>query len=131
MTACTTDACAVSTPSQANDQAVPVRSVRPRADVSETNDHWVLTLDVPGVRSEDVSIEIERGVLRIDATSSWTAPEGLKARSLGFGQRRYQRAFSVGNQIDRSAISASASNGVLQITLPKAAEQRAQRIDVS
>jgi HSP20 family protein len=100
-------------------------------DVKESEDEYVLTAGVPGVRAEDLSIEVEDGLVSISAQVSSekeTDKNGylVRERKMG-GFRRRLRLPAV---LEAGKASAALENGVLTLTLPKAAEAKPRRIVV-
>ena len=100
------------------------------ADIVETEDTLTLTVDVPGLRSEDVEIVVEDRVLRV---------KGARARPEGDGalvhrqERRFgdlSRSFRLGSSLDPSGTVAGVVDGVLTVTIPKSAESKPLRIEV-
>ena len=113
---------------------VPVRvgSDSPRADLVETEENFELELDLPGYDEKNIDVTVEQGILSItgnreSSREEETADYKLRERSFG----RFTRSFSVPQTIDSSAVAAEYANGVLRVTLPKAAEAKARRIEVS
>jgi len=106
------------------------RVFAPRADIYETKDGLTLVMDVPGADKESVEITLEKNVLTINAF-----PAGVKVENhtLAYGEYvecDYQRSFALSEEIDRSRIEASVKNGVLTLTMPKAAEVKPKKIAV-
>ncbi|MDP7643510.1 MAG: Hsp20/alpha crystallin family protein [Anaerolineales bacterium] len=100
-------------------------------DVEESEDEYVLTASVPGVTAEDLSIEVEDGVVSISAQVSSekeTDKNGylVRERKMG-GFRRRLRLPAV---LEAGEACAALENGVLTLTLPKAAEAKPRRIAV-
>ncbi len=90
-------------------------------DVRRTDAAYVLTAELPGVKLEDIAITIENDVLTIAADLQHIAREereGYLIRERRGGH--IERSFTL-EGIDQSAISASAADGLLTITLPKEA----------
>ena len=104
----------------------------PRADLIETEEDFELELDLPGYDEKNIDVTVEQGILSITGSresshEEETADYRLRERSFG----RFTRSFSVPQTIDSSAVVAEYANGVLRVTLPKAAEAKARRIAVS
>ena len=94
-----------------------------RVDVKDEGDHYLLEADLPGFKRDDVSIEVDDGVLTITAETGANKEE--KQGNYLYNERRqmkFQRSFTL-NGIDESGISAKCENGVLQLVLPKQPEQ--------
>lgn len=112
--------------------SVPV--VRPAADVIEREDDFLVAIDLPGVAESDVEIRHDRGILSVSANRnrpSAAKPDDVLLRE--FGAVRYARAFRLpeDGSIDAARIGARLNAGVLEITLPKAAEAKPRRIPVN
>jgi len=101
--------------------------VTPRADILEGRDQFVLLLDVPGVVTGDVTVELDRGGLVVEAIRYL----GPAVQGASRPSRRYRRTFSLPDTVDAKAITAALDKGVLTVTLPKRAEAAAHRIPVS
>lgn len=99
--------------------AVPV--VKPRADILESPDAHYVVLDVPGVTQDNIVLELDHGVLRVQGERRIANEEPL----------RYERSFHVPNAIRRDEVSAALRAGVLTVTLPKAQEAQTRRIEVA
>lgn len=104
-------------------------TITPAVDVFESREAIVLTLDVPGVRRDDLTLEIEGDQLQINARQS-DLPEGNLLHN-GFAQVEFRRTFRLPRGLDASAVGASLENGVLRVTLPKADSIRPRRIAVA
>lgn len=102
----------------------------PRVDVTETPDAYVLTADVPGVSMDAIEVTVEDDRLELSATRDPSAPEGHRPTIRQFSEGGYRRAFKIPEAIDRSAVQADLRDGVLRITLPKAAPVRPQKVQV-
>lgn len=92
-----------------------------RIDVSETEAAYTVVADIPGVRKEDIHVEIEGAqvMITVETKKEPVAPvEGRVIRTermFGFASR----VFSLGFEIDRSKAVAKYVDGVLTLTLPK------------
>jgi HSP20 family protein len=97
----------------------------PQLDLYETDNAFVLEADLPGVRQEDVSVEVENHelVLHGKRACEHVATEGnfyCRERQEGEFTRRLQLSTSV----DQGKIRAEFGNGVLRVTLPKIVQQK-------
>lgn len=103
---------------------------RPDVDILEKSDEFLVTADLPGVDQSKVNVRLDQGVLTIDADlalepdPSW-APVHTEYRLGG-----YRREFALSESIDPDRIHASMRNGVLELHLPKVAEERPRTIQV-
>ena len=110
------------------ERTVPGRSYVPPADVWETEDALAVAMEVPGVAREAVAIELKDDVLRVEARVDAAKYEGLEPLYTEYGVGHWARAFALPDGVDRERIEARLEDGVLTLTLPKAAEARPRRI---
>ena len=99
---------------------VEKQTVRPRADIYETDDAWFLVLEMPGVDETGADVTIEKGVLSVSGEVDAFAAEGFEQRFGDFALRRFERSFRLPDEIDSSGINAESKSGVLKLRLPKA-----------
>src|SRR5512132_3273653 len=93
----------------------------PAADVYETSDEVILSVELPGVRLEDVHLEALDGKLRVSGVRR--SDEDVAARQFVRMERIYgsfSRDFSVPATIDSSRIKATLTAGILRVVAPKA-----------
>jgi HSP20 family molecular chaperone IbpA len=97
--------------------------------VEEMNDAFLLSVDIPGVRSEDVKVEVADDTLSVSGERSRevSADGGKRIERLG---ERFERKFTLTAPIDEEKIEANLDNGVLTIVLPKAETKKARAIQV-
>jgi HSP20 family protein len=103
----------------------------PACDVTETDNSFEINFDIPGVNKDDVKVELKDNVLSISGerkseSEKNTKNRHLKERSYG----AFQRSFALPSGIDASQVRAEYNNGVLQVSIPKAEESQAKRIDI-
>lgn len=103
----------------------------PRADVSETDDAYVLHLDAPGLKKEDFSINWKEGVLTVNGEREWenqTERKNYVRVERAFGH--FFRSFQLPTSVDGENITANYQDGVLTIQIPKAEESKPRRIEI-
>jgi HSP20 family protein len=110
------------------ERTVPGRFYVPPADVWETEDALAVAMEVPGVAREAVAVELKDDVLRVEARVDASKYEGLEPVYAEYGVGHWARAFALPERVDRERIEARLEDGVLTLTLPKAAEARPRRI---
>lgn len=118
------------TPANGPETTTGARLYRPVTDIVETEDGVSLMLEVPGVAPEDVDVVLEQRVLTIRGKVQPTQPEKLQLAYAEYGEGDYERAFTLSDDFDSDKIEASVVNGVLTVTLPRAAEAKPKRIAV-
>lgn len=103
----------------------------PPVDIYESEAELKIQADVPGVKKEDVSIDLDKDVLTINARVAFTEYEGLSPLFSEYNVGNFHRRFSLGETIDRGKITADLADGVLTVTLPKKEAVQPRRIEVS
>jgi HSP20 family protein len=98
----------------------------PPVDIVETEQAIVLRADVPGVRLEDLDIELDGDTLTLRGERR-AQPEGGLLR-MERPQGRLERSFAIGVPIDAACVKATYRRGVLEITLPKAGEAKPRQV---
>jgi HSP20 family molecular chaperone IbpA len=97
------------------------RVYRPRVDLFETDTHWLLLADMPGVDESSVEVTLERNVLTMRGTPASIEPEaGMRLLWREFEPGVYERGFTLTDEIDRDSIEAGVKNGVVRVRLAKA-----------
>lgn len=98
-----------------------------KTDVKETESGYELEVDLPGFKKDEVKLQLSDGYLTISAEKSLDKDEEKHGRLIR--QERYegamQRSFYVGDGLTEDDVKASFANGVLKISLPKAAAKKA------
>jgi HSP20 family protein len=102
-----------------------VRGFAPAVDVQEDAEKIELHADLPGVKQEDVEIQIDKGVLTIKGERKLVAGRG--ERNTG----AFSRAFTLPDTIDVEKIAAALKDGVLTLTLPKRPEEKPRQIKIA
>lgn len=102
----------------------------PAADLHETHDRYVLTLEVPGLTRGDVEIEFRNDQLAVRGERPGAdCPQRYQQLERGHGP--FSRTFAFSQSIDRDGITADLTDGLLTITIPKTAHGApVRRIDV-
>jgi HSP20 family molecular chaperone IbpA len=102
----------------------------PRSDIYETEDHVVVTLDMPGTSEDSIDVTLEKNILTINANSTHGAPDGFDLAFAEFQTGDYERSFRLTEQINRDDIKALYENGLLKLTLPKTEVAKPKKISV-
>lgn len=104
----------------------------PSCDVREDNEHLTITLDLPGVKPEDVKISLENQVLTIRGEKRQVTEQNEERwhryeRSYG----SFERSFSLPTTVDADRIQAATDHGVLTVTLPKVERAKPREIPIA
>ena len=99
-------------------------------DVTESEDEYVLTANIPGVEAEDVSVKLEDQIVSISAMSTEDEDEqnGYLVRERRVG--KYNRNLRLGSKFEHDKVKAVVKNGVLTLSIPKATESKPRRVEV-
>jgi len=100
------------------------RYVRPLVDIYSTGSEMVVLADLPGVQKGAVDVTVERDELVIEAKA---ADRAEQESTLPWG---YYRRFRLKTAFDRERIAAALENGILRVTLPKAASEQTRKVSV-
>ncbi len=105
----------------------------PPIDVYETEDRYVIAAELPGLAREHIELALEDSRLtirghRLDRPS--TSDPVMHFHQVERGHGAFARTFEFASKIDTERVSADLSNGVLMVTLPKAATPPARKIEV-
>ncbi len=103
----------------------------PAVDLREDEEGFVLTAELPGVRRDEITVRVERGVLTLEGqrpmdTDERDADHLRIERSYG----PFARSFVLPGPIDESKVTARFHLGVLQVFVPKSSEQRSHPVKV-
>jgi len=116
--------------STAAEQTKPGIVFTPAVDIFETEKALTLLADMPGVKSEKLSIAINKNVLtmsgEVDAPEDETETDVVREYETG----KYFREFTLSNEIDQTKIDAVLKDGVLRLTLPKVEAVTPRKISV-
>lgn len=100
-------------------------------DISEENNTITVKADVPGLKKEEIVIDVDNNVLTIRGERKLEKEQKEKNYyRLERSQGVFERSFDLGTIIDQSKVKASYKDGVLEIQLPKAEAKNAKRIAI-
>jgi HSP20 family protein len=101
----------------------------PPADILEKGDTVVMLLDIPGADPASLDVTLDKRILTIAARVTSAEPEGYTPTYIEFRDGTYERRFVFSEQMDGEHIDAVLKDGVLRLTIPKAADT-AKKINV-
>lgn len=103
------------------------RAWSPAADVRETDEEYVVEIEVPGLAREDISVELAEGRLTVSGEIAEREGHFLR-RTRRTGQFRY--VATLPEDADTEQVGAALADGVLTVRVPKRPEDTARRIDI-
>ncbi len=102
-------------------------------DVAETETAFIVRADVPGFRKDQVSIEIEKGVLTLRAEATEEKTESEPEHRYHRRERRLEsvtRRIALPEGVQEDGITADLADGVLSVTLPKAPQAQPRKVTI-
>lgn len=105
----------------------------PRSEASAVQDCYEISLELPGVKAEDINVSVENGQLTVKGEKRFAREE--KGRTYFFSEREYgafQRSFRLPPDAQADDVTADFTNGVLVLKVPKAGppKERSKRIEI-
>lgn len=104
-----------------------------KIDVKEDDKSYTVKADIPGVKKEDIQIEIDDDVVSLRAEAKQEKEE-KRGEKVVYSERSYgmvSRSFTLPAAVDDKGARAEYQDGVLSLTLPKKANGSAKRVTVS
>ena len=104
----------------------------PLTDISEDNDKYQLSMDIPGVEKKDVKISFKNGALIVSGERKHESEDkSSKYHRIERAYGKYYREFQLPDQIVEDKIEAKFKDGTLQVVIPKAEEAKPKEISIS
>lgn len=105
---------------------------QPSCDINETKDHYLVSFDMPGVKKEDIKIEVQGTQLVISGERQREMREEDGESNLRHERvyGKFERTFVLPTSINADKIEAHYENGVLNVALPKAESAKGRTIQV-
>ena len=118
-------------PTRSGDEAMTVADWSPSVDIHEDEHAFRILAELPGVRKEDVKVQVQDGMLTLAGErQAEAAPENGRAHRVERLYGRFLRRFALPEEVSAEDVSAEYRDGVLELVLPKAAKPEARTIDV-
>lgn len=103
--------------------------IKPSVNIIETEEGLILTADIPGAAKEALDINVDKGILTINAPVSWDMPGNIGYTE--FELAPYYRQFSIPEILDREKAKADLSKGILTLCIPKAEAAKPRKIAIT
>jgi HSP20 family molecular chaperone IbpA len=102
----------------------------PMVDVMEDASGITLYADLPGVPKDKLHVRVESDTLAIEAEVNLPWIKDLQASHMEVQYPRYQRSFTLGQELDREKVCAEFKQGVLRLHIPKVEHVKPRKIEV-
>ena len=106
------------------------QTMKPRYNVQENADAFVVTAYVPGVDRPALETQVDGDNLTVVARRTWTPPQGATAVYREIPATDYRLVLELDHRFNRESVRAELTQGVLTLTLPKAEAVKPRRIEV-
>jgi len=107
--------------------------ISPAVDVAEEKDRYIVKADLPGMKQEDIKVELDDSVLSISGERKHEKEENDEKKNYHYYERSYgsfQRRFILPKGTDSEKIDAKYEHGVLEIVIPKTDIKKTKEIKV-
>jgi HSP20 family molecular chaperone IbpA len=112
------------------EQTTPGLVFTPAVDIFETDKQITLLADMPGVKADDLTIDLRENTLTLSADVAPVNNSDKKEILVEYETGRYYRQFALGELINQENIDAKLNDGVLRLTLPKVEKATPKKIAV-
>jgi HSP20 family protein len=103
----------------------------PAVDIQETDNEFLVKADLPGIKKEEIKIQVAEGVLAIEGERRQDKEEkGKRFHKVEREYGRFVRRFALPTEIDGEKVRAEFKDGVLNVVLPKAPAAKPTHIEV-
>jgi HSP20 family protein len=104
----------------------------PGIDISETENQFLITAELPGMKKEDINISLDSGQLSISGERNFkNEEEGKTFHRVETKYGSFNRSFQLPDNVDEESISASYENGLLHISINKSEDKVKKQIEIN
>ncbi|MDQ1536111.1 MAG: hypothetical protein QOE58_504 [Actinomycetota bacterium] len=100
-------------------------------DAYRHGDEFVVEFDLPGVKAEDVDLDVERNVLTIKAERPITEPQDTEVLAAERPRGIFSRQLVLGDNLDTDHVNAEYDAGVLRLTIPVSEQAKPRKIAIA
>ncbi|MBW1697273.1 MAG: Hsp20/alpha crystallin family protein [Deltaproteobacteria bacterium] len=112
------------------EQTKPGLVFTPHVDIFETDKEITLLADLPGVKPENLHIDLRENVLTLSTDAEPDERPGEEDIMVEYETGKYYRQFNLSEIIDQNKIDAKLNNGVLKLMLPKVEKAAPRKIEI-
>ncbi len=104
----------------------------PSIDISESDDQFMISAELPGMKKEDINISLENGRLSLSGERTFKQEEeGKTFHRVETKYGSFNRSFQLPDNVDEDSIQASYENGLLNITINKQENKVKKQIEIN
>ena len=108
-----------------------VETLVPSVNITENDNEFTLIAEVPGMKEQDIELDVHDGVLTLRGKKEATAEkEDETDRVREFTQNSFERSFRLGGDVDPEKVTARLEGGMLRVSIPKKEEVKAKKIEI-
>lgn len=104
---------------------------RPSTEIKENDDSFNLNISVPGIKKNEIKIELNNGVLEVSGerkTEKTEESDKFHLSEISYG--KFSRRFQLPDNVNHEKIDAKVEDGILRLSIPKLDEVKPRQIDV-
>jgi HSP20 family protein len=104
----------------------------PAIDVHESDSKYLVDVDLPGIKKEDIHVSMENGILTVKGETKTEEKEEKDGKLIRQERHMgsYMRQFTVGSDVDPDTIDAKFENGVLSLALNKVEASEPKKLEI-
>ena len=103
----------------------------PAVDILEGKDAYVVRAELPGMKREEIKVEVKDGTLILSGRRNSEKPEGMEYRHTNIVAAQFWRSFSLPKTVRQDGIAATYKDGILEIRVPKTEKAKPRQIEVN
>lgn len=100
-------------------------------EVSESESAYTLRIEVPGLKADDLELDVTESTVKLSGERKVSVPEGFEPLRTERRSYRVSRSLRFGKKLDPDGVEAKLEDGVLTVTLPKSDAARARRVAIN
>jgi len=109
----------------------PEFTVKPAYEITENDEAWGVTVQLPGVTKDGLEITADDGLVTVRGRRQWQKPEGWTSLYRESYDAPFELTLQHDNAVDADKIHAELKDGVLRVSLPKAEAIKPRKIAVN
>lgn len=103
----------------------------PVVDILESESDLIVRAELPGIKREDIDVEVTSESLTIRGERKIDEQDGAKYLRVERAYGPFQRSFSIGVPVQPDKVKAAYRDGILEVTVPKAEEVKPKKIEIN